>query len=152
MKNGFLMGLLLMPILSFANPAPYGFELGHLSVKEFKERHIGRFEGISEWSEGEMYTLLPAEIHLAGIKDITVIFDKNEMLVAILTILEKDRFFSLLHMLQANYTPISQEIPFVGDRTASFSDGNVQINLRAPRMGLDMYLEYVMLDFVDSLK
>lgn len=150
MKIGLLLGLLLMPILSFANPAPFKLELGKMTLQEFKESRQAHFEGINQWSEGPMYTLLPADINCVSVIDVMGIFDKSELLVAVLVELEKSKFHSIFYKLQKEYVLLGHEIPPTGNKSASFTDGDVQINLRAPRSNKSMYMEYVTKNFVDA--
>jgi hypothetical protein len=91
-----------------------------MSVTEFKEKRELHFEGINEWSGGEMYRLSAKDVDFEGARYALAIFDKNGILVAVLTKLNKDRFNSLLDMLQSKYTLIRKEIPFVGNKSAVF--------------------------------
>ncbi|MBA3603205.1 MAG: hypothetical protein H0W50_06105 [Parachlamydiaceae bacterium] len=150
MKFRILIGLILMPILCFANPAPFKLELGLMTVQEFKENRFAKFEGINQWTEGPMYTLMPVDIKCEVVVDVMAIFDKNEILVAVLVELQKKKFSSLFYKLQKEYTLLCHDIPHTGDKSASFSSGDVQINLRAPRNNSSMYMEYVTKGFIES--
>jgi hypothetical protein len=152
MKFGFLIGLFLMPLLCYANPAPFGLELGQMTLQEFKETHLAHFEGINQWTNGPMYSLAQTDINCAAIAEVMVIFDKNEVLVAVLVELEKGKFNSLFYKLKKEYVLQGHEIPPTGNRNASFSDGDVQINLRAPRNNINMYMEYVTKNFTKSFE
>ncbi len=152
MKIRFLIGFFLMPMLSFANPSPFKLEVGQMRLQEFKEIRQSYFEGINEWTDGAMFTLAPTEINCSAVIDVMAIFDKNEILVAVLVELEKNKFSSLFYRLEKEYRLLGHEIPPTGDKSASFSDGNVQINIRAPRNNTSMYMEYVTKDFVESFK
>jgi len=130
----FILALLLTPFFCFANPAPFGLEVGRMTIKEFKEKYRFQSQGINKWSLGEMLSLSPKAVDFEGLKSIDVIFDQNEVMVAVLTRLDKRKFDSVLNMLQSKYRLIDKKVPFVGTKSASFSDDDVQIDLTAEHL------------------
>ncbi len=150
MKIFINLAFFLMPILCFANPAPFGLEIGHMTLKEFKEMEQGHFEGINKWSKGETYSLSPKEIQFEGLEKVLVLFDKDEKLVAVTAILQKTSFNCVLKMLQDKYTLIDKNIPFVSEKFAVFSDAEVQIELDAPHIGFEMKITYALKKFLSQ--
>lgn len=150
--NSLILALLLTPFSCFANPAPFGLEVGRMTIKEFKEKYQFQSEGINKWSLGEMFSLSPKAVDFEGLKSIDVIFDHNEVVIAVLTRLDKRKFDSVLNMLQSKYKLIDKNVPFVGTKSASFSDDDVQINLTAEHLGFEMTMNYVTKEFLEFYK
>jgi len=141
--------LLLTPFFCFANPAPFGLEIGRMTIKEFKERHQVQSEGINKWSLGEMFSLSPETVNFEGLRSIQVVFDQNEVIVAVLTNLDKGKFDSVFNMLQSKYKLIDKKLPFAGTKSATFTDNDVEIGLTAKHMSFEMTMNYVSKKFMD---
>lgn len=152
MKVHVCVCLLLAPIFCFANPSPFGLEVGKMTVKEFKEMYLSKLEGSNQWVGGEIYRLSPKKLDFEGLKKVEVIFDNREILVAVFTELNKERFSSILTMLQSKYKQIDSSLPRVGNKSASFSDSDIYIYLLAPHLSFVMEMNYITKDFMGFLK
>jgi len=147
-----IIAFLLAPLICFANPAPFGLAVGEMTLKEFKEKYQSQCEGINKWSLGQMFSLSPKSINFEGLKSVDVIFDHNEILVAVLTRLNKQKFDSVFNMLESKYKLIDKTIPFVGTKSACFSEGDVQIDLDAEHLSAEMNMNYITKKFMHSYK
>jgi hypothetical protein len=144
--------LIVSPFFCFANPAPFGLEVGKMTIKEFKDKCQFKSEGINKWTLGEMFSLSPMDINFKGLRSIDVVFDQNGVLVAVLTRLDKERFDSVLNMLQNKYRLIDKNTPFVGSRFATFFEDDVQIDLNAKHLSFEMAMDYTTKEFLESYK
>lgn len=145
-----MITLLMMPFLCFANPAPFGLELGRMNVDEFKESHLAHFKGVNRYG-GEMYDLSSKEIDFDGLRSAKVIFDKNGTLAAVSIKMDRSRFSPLFNILKSKYKLVKEQSPSVGDKSARFVSGGVQINIWVPHVGLEMEMEYITQNLVESV-
>ncbi len=143
MKKLLFAVLALLPSLLLANPAPFGLEIGKATVKEAKQRYTLKKTGINAYSHGEMYEVSPRQLGLDGLKDATLIFDRKGVLVAVLMTLDKGRFDRMHEMLRTKYKVVNKQIPFVGNKSVDYQEGNTSIQLRAPHLSFDMTLNYL---------
>ena len=60
-----------------------------------------------------------------------------------LTTLPKSKFEYLHGTLGKKYTLLNQNIPFVGDKSASYKNGLTKITLDAPHMSFEMSMNYI---------
>ena len=139
--------LTLSSMSVWADPAPFGLELGKATIADMEKKYTANYTGINKYSSGKMYTLEPSELGVAGISSATVIFDKDLKLVAVLTNLSKNRFDELYRSLSGKYKVKSKEIPFVGNKKVVMKDGKTEVTLDAPHMSFNMELNYVNTDF-----
>jgi len=148
----FVLILLLAPFFCFANSAPFGLEIGRMRIEEFKEKYQVQALGTHRWGQGEMFSLSTKTINFEGLNKIHVIFDQNEIMVAVLTELDKSKFDSVLNLLNSKYRLIEKKIPFVGTKSAIFSDDCVQIELISEHLSFQMTMNYISKDFLKSCK
>ena len=146
----FILMLMLAPLLCFANPAPFGLEIGKMTVQEFKEKYQYKYEGENKYSKGEMFEINPKTINFEGLKKINVIFDQNKILVAIWAELPEYRFKDILKMLESKYKVISQDTIFGNPRFVTFFDSDTQIELKINMLSVN--LNYSLDSFMKSMK
>jgi hypothetical protein len=146
----FILMLMLAPLLCFANPAPFGLEIGKMTVQEFKEKYQYKYEGENKFSKGEMFEINPKTINFEGLKKIYVIFNQDKILVAIRTELPDYKFDDILKMLESKYKLIDKNIQFGSTKFAIFSENETQIELE--KIFSDMHLDYSLVSFVKSMK
>lgn len=147
-----LASLLFAPVLAFADPAPFGLELGKSTIDDVKNKYSVENAGINKYSNGEMYELDVSEVKFDGLEKATIIFSQDGKLLAVLTTLSKDKFDYLFDSLGKKYQLVSKKIPFVGDKSAKFIDGNTEISLDAPHMSFEMDMNYINKDLWISFK
>jgi len=139
--------------LSFAaNVAPLGMELGVATIDKVKKEIGSRTKlvdkGLNAYSEGRMLAGSGEGLEVDGLKEITFIFDKSNILAGVLMTLpkggmENENFKEKLGMLSAKYKIVEKNVPFVGDSYAKFKLGDSIVELKAPHMSFDMSLNYL---------
>lgn len=152
MKNWLLALMLFVPMVSLANPSPFGLELGKATVADLIDKYTTELLGVNSYSNGLMYDLTPSELGLNGLQQARVIFDEDGKLVAVLTKLPKHRFDDLYSMMRGKYRVKSQQIPFVGNKKVVMQDGDTEITLEAPHMSFEMEMNYINEGFMRSFR
>jgi hypothetical protein len=139
--------------ISFAaNVAPLGLELGVATIDKVKKEIGSRTKlvdnGINAYSEGQMLAGNGEGLELDGLKEITFIFDKSNVLAGVLMTFPKggmgnENFKEKLAMLSAKYKIVEKSVPFVGDSYTKLKLGDSIVELKAPHMSFDMSLNYL---------
>lgn len=145
--------LFLVPHFSYAdaNPAPFGLEIGKTTVNEMLAKYNGaKYVGINKYTQGPQYKINPKHISFDEIEECTAVFGQNEKLLAVLTLMPKNKFNYTYQLLRSKYKIVSSKIPFVGDSYAKFIAGDTEIILDAPHLSFTMALNYVHKDFVKA--
>lgn len=150
MKKGIALALAMLSSSIFADPAIFGMELGKMTEKDLKAMYNVNHTGINKYSNGNMYSVPVSSINFEGLKEVTTIFSTDGKLVAVLTSLPKSKFDYLNKTLGGKYKLVSQKIPFVGDKKASYRDGATEITLDAPHMGFVMSMNYIRDDLMQA--
>lgn len=150
-----LAGLLATQSAHAANAAPLGLEIGAATAAQVKAK-LGGTTSLSElgknkFTEGVMLGGDGGGLGVDGLKQITFIFGKDDVLQAVLMTLEKD-FNRTFEMLRKKYTLVSKQIPFVGDSYARFSQGASAVVLDAPHLSFEMTLRYISSAFDQAYK
>lgn len=127
----------------FADPAIFGMELGKMTEKDLKAMYTVNHTGTNKYSNGNMYSVPTSSINFEGLNEVTTIFSTDGKLVAALTSLPKSKFDYLNKVLGGKYKLVSQKIPFVGNKKATYRDGSTEITLDAPHMGFVMSMNYI---------
>ena len=140
--------LIFLPLVALADPAPFGLEIGNATIQDVKQKYNAKRIGINKYSNGEMYALDVSRIELDGLQSAEVIFSQDGKLLAVLMTLTKRKFDYLFDGLSQKYRLISKRIPFVGNKSAKFSDGNTEITLDAPHLGFRMKMNYINMELL----
>lgn len=143
MKTLLLGMLLVAPMMAWANPAPFGLELGTATVKAVQSKYQLTSAGTNAYSKGPMYDMDTSQLHFEGLQAIKLVFGSEGKLQAVLATFGKYKFDELLKMLGGKYKLVSKQIPFVGNKSARFVDGDTDIILSAPHMSFKLTLNYV---------
>lgn len=143
MKKAIVLGVSLFSSLAFADPTIFNMELGKTTETQLKSIYNVQYTGANKYSNGNMYSVPTSAINFDGLKEVTTIFDTNGVLVAVLTTLPKSKFDYLNQTLGGKYKRVSQNIPFVGDKSAKYRDGGTEITLEAPHMSFEMSMNYI---------
>lgn len=142
--------LLLVCQSAFANPTVFGITIGKTTVEQLKNQYRVSPQGINKYSEGEMYVIPQGQIQFDGLGEVTVIFDRSDRLVAVLTEFPKNKFDYLNGMLANKYQLISQNIPFVGNKSATYRNDDTEITLDAPHLSFELSMNYIHSDFMKA--
>ena len=143
MRKGIALALSLTSSLAFADPTIFGMEIGKMTESELKSKYNVSHTGTNKYSHGNMYSVPSGSINFDGLQEVTTIFDTNNKLVAVLTTLPKSKFDYLNNALGGKYKLVSKQIPFVGDKSATYRDGATEISLNAPHMSFEMTMNYI---------
>ncbi|WP_197470092.1 MULTISPECIES: hypothetical protein [unclassified Oleiphilus] len=152
-KNNYLAkGLALAAALSstavLADPVIFGMELGKTTEEQIKTLYNVQHTGTNKYSNGSMYSVPPSSIDFDGLQEVTTIFDRKGVLVAVLTDFPKSKFNYLKSAIGGKYQKVSEKIPFVGNKSATYRDGETEITLDAPHMSFTMSMNYIRDDFM----
>lgn len=142
----------LFSFYSFAGPTVFNLELGSTDVTQFKSKYRHSYIGLNKYSQGEMYEVSPSQIDFKGLKEVTVIFDTKQVLVAVLTTFNKGKFDYLDKALSNKYQVKSRVVPFVGNKLVEYQHENSVISLEAPHMSFELSLNYLTSDFMGKFK
>lgn len=148
MKKGLIFAASLFSSIAFADPTVFNMELGKTTESQLKSMYKVKHAGTNKYSNGRMYTVPTSAIKFEGLKEVTTIFDEKGVLIAVLTTFPKFKFDDLNQMLGSKYKQVSQKIPFVGDKSATYRDGDTEITLDAPHLSFEMTLHYIRDDLV----
>lgn len=143
MKKSVVAALLLVPAIAFADPSPFGLEIGKATIKDVKSKYSVKSAGTNKYSQGEMYDLDVSKISFEDLQSARAIFGTDGRLLAILCTLPKSKFNYLLDSLKGKYKIVNSNIPFVGDKSANFVNGGTEISLNAPHLSFEMDMNYV---------
>lgn len=143
---------LLFAGVAAADPAPFGLELNKATEKEVLAKYSGSHAGINRYSGGAMYQLEPGQFGFDGLRKLTVIFDRDGRLVAVLTGFHKRAFERLNGLLKPKYTLVSETIPFVGNKSVRYRDGGSEIHLDAPHMSFEMSMNYLTSELLEKFR
>ena len=159
MKKFVLPLLAVLSIPAFADPTVFKMELGKTTEQEVKEMYSLQQDGINSYSDGNQYYINHREIDFDGLKATLVIFDKQGVLVGVLSTLQEvdpmkhGTFSRLYDILNSKYKLVKKERPFVGDQFAKFKDGKTEITLNAPHMGhFEVRLDYIRSELLENYK
>jgi len=125
------------------NPKPFGLQIGQATIKEVKKKFKLKDNGINKYSQGKMFNLNPKDLDFDGLKEATIIFSKDEKLLAILLKMPKSKFYNIFNSLDSKYKLLNQKTPRLGDKNAKFISGNTEISISAAHVGFSMDLEYI---------
>lgn len=152
MKKRVALAIWLFSPVAFADPTIFNMELGKTTESQLKSMYDVQHTGTNKYSNGNMYSVPPSVINFDGLQKVTTIFDSKGVLVAVLTTLPKSKFDQLNKALDGKYKRINQDIPFVGNKSATYRNGGTEIFLDAPHMSFEMSMEYIRDDFMRTFK
>ncbi|HCZ9272891.1 TPA: hypothetical protein O4G62_004493 [Vibrio alginolyticus] len=134
----------------YANPTVFGLTIGETTIEQLKSKYSVSHQGINKYSQGDMYQIPRNQIQFEGINDVTVIFSRSNKLIAVLAELPKSKFDYLNGTLGKKYQLVNQKLPFVGNKSAAYRDGETEITLEAPHMSFQLSMNYIHSDFLKA--
>ncbi|MCK0165896.1 hypothetical protein [Marinobacter sp. S6332] len=143
MKKYIALLMLSLSSFVFADPAVFNLQLGKTSETQLKEQFKAKHSGINKYTSGNMYSIPVSQIQFDGLKEVTTIFNQEGILIGVLTIFPKSKFDYLNNAISQKYTLTSKNIPFVGNKTATYRDGSTEIKLDAPHLSFEMSMNYL---------
>lgn len=143
--------LAMLPSLVHADTSAFGMTLGKTTLDEFmKEYPSAVKKGISDWTDGEIYSVPVNDLNFEGVKADHVIFTQDGKLTAITIDIDKERFNKIHGMLSKKYKVTDKEIPFVGNKFVRCKSGDDVIELEAPHLSFEMNLLYAERKFMNA--
>lgn len=144
--------LVLSSASAVADPTVFGMHLGKTTTAQLKSMYQPHFMGKNKYSNGDMYTIPTSQINFRGLEKVNAIFNSGNSLVAVIVKLPKSKFDYLNKSLGKKYKKLNQNVPFVGNKSASFKDGNTKITLNAPHMSFTMSMNYIRDSFENKVE
>ncbi len=151
MKHIIAILLFLAATTVFADPAPFGLEIGNASLADAEQMYRLDNAGINRYSLGHMYKVTVNQVNFEGLKELLLDFNEKGVLTTVTATLPKSQFKSLHQSLAKKYKVISQEIPFVGDSFTEYLNGSTKVLLDAPHLSFDMRLTYITKETFDVI-
>ncbi len=132
-----------MATAAHADPTVFGLTLGKTTQQQFLDQYPAKEIGESLYSGGPIYDVDPANIDFDGLQKVRVIFDDKGTLAYVTAQFPKEKFDYLNQALGKKYKLVSKQVPFVGNKKATYKDGNSKIFLEAPHMSFEMDMTYL---------
>jgi len=149
MKKTMILGTLIIRVVFMSSPlhaadiAPLGFVLEKTTYLEaLKAQPALKDIGVNKFSQGKMLNADGEHWSLKGLNNVTLIFNKNDRLTAVLMNLNKSRFDALLSHLSEKYQSTYKNIPFVGNKQVTFLHDGIEIDVVAPHLSFEMSVTY----------
>ncbi len=146
--------MVFMPAMaqtSTATVAPLGFAIGKATLKEVKDGVPGGAklsnEGTNRYSKGPMFKAQGRAFDIGGLQDVWFVFDEREVLVGVQMTMAKNDFDHVYQNLAGKYRLVRKDIPFVGNKSARFQQGDIVIDFNAPHMSFEMEVVYRTIGF-----
>lgn len=117
--------------------------------KDTKENVVSKYEVISE--NGNVLTLNEKNIPIDNVSSAVVALENNKV-KAVLLVIQKSKFDYFYNLLKGKYKLTKKEIPYVGNKYASFIKDDVIILLDAPHLSFEMDLLYIDREYDKALK
>jgi hypothetical protein len=139
---------LILPWLAWgANVAPLGLEVGVADYAAVKAKLSGQTRlkdaGINKWTQGPMLEGDGEGLDIDGLQKITFIFGQDKKLDGVIMTLDKGRLREVTAALRQKYKTVRENIPFVGDATALYRQGDSIVRIEAPHLSFSMEVLYL---------
>lgn len=131
---------------AFADPTVFNMELGRTTESEVKSMYSVQHSGTNKYTNGNMYEIHSSEINFEGLQEVSTIFNSEGTLVAVLAKFPKGKFEYLNQIMSQKYKRVRHEVPFVGNKSATYLDGETEITLSAPHLSFEMSMNYIHLE------
>lgn len=149
-----MSGILAFAMLQasvYADTSAFGITLGKTTLDEFRKEYPSAVkEGISDWTDGEIFSVPVNDLNFEGVKGDYVIFTRDGKATAITIDIDKERFNAIHEMLTKKYKVSKKDIPFVGNKFVRYKNGDDVIELNAPHLSFKMNLLYAEKEFMDT--
>lgn len=139
MKRIFASLLFLAATTVFAEPAPFGLEIGKATVADAEKMYRIEKLGTNKDNNGNAYNVYNVAVNKVdfdGLKELKITFNEKGVLTCVYATLPNTQFKSIHQSLAKKYKVVRQEIPFVGDSSAEYVNGSTVVLLDAPHLSL----------------
>ena len=103
--------------------------------------------GTNRYSKGPMFKAQGRAFDIGGLQDVWFVFDEREVLVGVQMTMAKNDFDHVYQNLAGKYRLVRKDIPFVGNKSARFQQGDIVIDFNAPHMSFEMEVVYRTIGF-----
>jgi len=134
--------LLALSNYSLGNVAPFGLELDKTTMKDLESRY-DILKKIKRKDNVTLIEISPRLLSLKGLQEASFFFDDRDVLQAVILTMNKSNFNEMYGILSEKYKLTEKNIPFVGDKFASFSQEDCSIFLEAPHLSFNLLVTYV---------
>lgn len=150
-----LITLISVLVLSLSPPAlaagPFGIELGKTTLQDIGAHYKITSAGNNYWTDGPMYRVTDiSDLGVSDLTDFRIVLNKDDVVVATLLKFPKSKFGDLNSYAAERFKLVEKTIPFVGNKTARYRDGDSIISLNAPHLRFDMEMDYVHDSFIET--
>lgn len=140
---------------SYAGTSALGFELGVSNVDQVIAE-LAKLSKIEESATsgitgGAYIRTGSTGYDIDGLNGVAYIFDKKNVLGAIIITMNKNRFESIYDAVSRKYRLESEQRPYVGNQFARFKSGSDFIELDAPHLSFEMDVTYMRSDIKSML-
>lgn len=140
-----LIGSFFISLSSYANPAPFGLEVGKSTIKELHHQyHINSVEKYTNFGQifyvGSSNTQHPEE--LEGIKKIGFAFDEHGILELVEVIIDKSHFTKINTFLSKKYIHVAQKPAQTHDHYALYKEGDCDIFILSTLQDENLHVVY----------
>lgn len=136
--------------------SPLGFAVGKATLKEVKDGVPGGAklsnEGTNRYSKGPMFKAQGRAFDIEGLQEVWFVFDEREALVAVQMTMAKNGFERVYQNLAGKYQLVRKDIPFVGNKSARFQQGDIVVELEAPHLDFTMLVTYATAGFKKQIE
>ncbi len=116
-------------------------------VQQFNLKPIGK----SLFTEGSVYKEAYKISERDDLNAIGAVFDRNKNLQALKLTVPQSLFDQYISVLQKKYNMVSRQNPLVGDRSATYKNGNGTIFVHAPSASFNLTISYIHKDLMQKL-
>lgn len=129
-----------------AEVSAFGYTLGETRVADVADN--AQRAGINRYSHGPMFKPATGHFGVDGLEDVTLIFDDENLLSAIMLKMRKSQFATVHGHMRSKYAVREQRIPHVGNRYVRYGAPGATMEINAPHMSFSMSVLYQRDDFV----
>lgn len=138
-----ILVFLIIPLLSFADPAPFGLEINKTTLSEAQKLYSLALASKNKGTKTETYEIETRKINFNGLLSLQATFNEKGILVAVHGTMEKTNFERMLTTLDNKYDLITKDVPPVGNKEAKLKDHNTIIFIEAPHLSMQMAFLYM---------
>jgi hypothetical protein len=137
----------LPALASAGNVAPLGLEVGVADLQAVRAK-LGRQTrllgaGTNKWTGGPMLKSNGSGLDIEGLQEFLFVFGRDKKLEGVILTMRKERLRAVAELLRTKYTPAHEDLPFVGDASATYHMGESLARIEAPHLSSSMNVLYL---------
>lgn len=147
LRLAFVVTVLATSTISHAGTTALGFELGVSTANQVKaelSKSSNLEEPLVSGLTGGAYLKTDGTGYdIDGLNNVAYIFDKNNVLGAVIINMSKIRFNDVYDAVSRKYKLEAAQRPFVGNQFAKFKSNDAVIEIDAPHLSFEMDVRYI---------